>query len=413
MYGSLTLHGVSQPRIWSFVSGAGMMVASVLTIDHFFAANFPTSIFEGSFCDINSFFNCDSSAYSNISAPGGVPMGYFGLVVGLLVALGALFPSAGFERTNKTIALFNGIGVIALLLYSVLILKSLCLLCSLYYVFSLLSLYLFWKYGLDRDQVHFPARFLRPSLKHTVTFAVVTALGAYAVVLYHQARHEAQSGGVAARVVKQYYNLPRVETPSLVSPSWTVQATDRFEDAPIRVIEYADFLCPDCRYLTEQLDRLKEEFEGKINVAFQYFPLDAQCNKVVDKDKHPGACDLSYMAAYNPEAFQAIHDEVFANMEAARDPAWRLELAQKYRIEAALSDSATQALVHQIINTGTEYEKTSDQYAHGIRSTPTMILNNRMIIGTLPYEQLRAIFQALVDEHDGQGFIENWVETGP
>ena len=100
-------------------------------------------------------------------------------------------------------------------------------------------------------------------------------------------------------------------------------------------------------------------------------------------------------------------------MEAARDPAWRLELAQKYRVEAALSDSATQALVHQIINTGTEYEKTSDQYAHGIRSTPTMILNNRMIIGTLPYEQLRAIFQALVDEHDDQGFIENWVETGP
>ena len=56
---------------------------------------------------------------------------------------------------------------------------------------------------------------------------------------------------------------------------------------------------------------------------------------------------------------------------------------------------------------------TSDQYAHGIRSTPTLILNNRMIIGTLPYEQLRAIFQALVDEHNGQGFIENWVDTGP
>ena len=30
MSGSLTLHGVSQPRIWSFVSGVGMMVASVL-----------------------------------------------------------------------------------------------------------------------------------------------------------------------------------------------------------------------------------------------------------------------------------------------------------------------------------------------------------------------------------------------
>jgi hypothetical protein len=26
-----------------------------------------------------------------------------------------------------------------------------------------------------------------------------------------------------------------------------------------------------------------------------------------------------------------------------------------------------------------------------------MILNNRMVIGTFPYQQLRAIFQALVD----------------
>jgi hypothetical protein len=35
-----------------------------------------------------------------------------------------------------------------------------------------------------------------------------------------------------------------------------------------------------------------------------------------------------------------------------------------------------------------------------------------MIIGTLPYEHLRAIFQALVQEREGgvKKFIENWVE---
>jgi hypothetical protein len=40
-----------------------------------------------------------------------------------------------------------------------------------------------------------------------------------------------------------------------------------------------------------------------------------------------------------------------------------------------------------------------------------MIINNRMIIGTLPYQHLRAIFQALVDERDSgeKRFIENWV----
>lgn len=41
-----------------------------------------------------------------------------------------------------------------------------------------------------------------------------------------------------------------------------------------------------------------------------------------------------------------------------------------------------------------------------------MIINNRMVIGTVPYEQLRAIFRALVDERGGAKFLENWVDTG-
>jgi hypothetical protein len=78
-----------------------------------------------------------------------------------------------------------------------------------------------------------------------------------------------------------------------------------------------------------------------------------------------------------------------------------------------VEDSVTQALVHRMIETGQEYEKTSEEFSHGIRSTPTMIINNRMIIGTLPYEQLKAIFQALVDEAEGadRRFMENWEET--
>jgi len=51
---SLTLNGLWL-RFWSFITGLGMAVASYLTIDHFFKANFPQTIFTGSFCDLNSF----------------------------------------------------------------------------------------------------------------------------------------------------------------------------------------------------------------------------------------------------------------------------------------------------------------------------------------------------------------------
>ena len=40
-------------RILNFIFGAGMVVASVMTVRHFFMANYPSSIYQGSFCDIN------------------------------------------------------------------------------------------------------------------------------------------------------------------------------------------------------------------------------------------------------------------------------------------------------------------------------------------------------------------------
>ncbi|MFC1545433.1 vitamin K epoxide reductase family protein [Gemmatimonadota bacterium] len=415
MSSSLTLDGLTRKNILSFISGLGMMVASFMTIDHFFAANYPVSIWEGSFCDISAFFNCDSSAFSAISAIFGVPIGYFGMMLGGLIALGSVFPSRSLERTNGTLALLNIIGVIVLLAYSVVILGSLCLLCTGYYLFSGLSFYLFWRHGIAREEAGQIRRHLKPSLTILATFGMVTLVGAYGVSRYHHARIEAQSGGVVSRIVNQYYDLPLIENPSFISPYWSVRSTEQFEDAPIRIIEYADLLCPDCLFLAEQLDRLKVEFEGKINVAFQFFPLEAECNTVVEKDLHPGACDITLIAARDPSKFVEIHDEIWANFRSARNPDWQQALAEKYGVEDALTDPATQDIVHRIIETGREYEKTHERYSHGIRSTPTMIINNRMIIGTLPYEQLRAIFQALVDEAEQGGpkqFIENWEERG-
>ncbi len=406
---TLTVDGFRWPRILSVFSGIGMMTASLLTIRHFFLANYPETIFEGSFCDISAFFNCDSTAFSSIAQMMGIPIGYFGLIVGALVALGVFFPSESFERTNTFIAFLNTLGVIGLFIYSVFFLGSLCLFCTGFYIFSILSYILFWRFGIGRSQGGLFSRFFKPSFKILVTVACVSALGAYGVIQYHEAKKEAQAA-VSLRIVKQFRDLPMVRNPSFLSPYWTVRSTENFEDAPIQVIEFSDFLCPDCLFLTQQLDKLKEEFAGKINVVFQFFPLEGQCNTVVDKDIHPGACELSFIAAYDPAKFLVIHDELFANFNDARRPEWRQELARRYGVEEALNDPVTQDIVQTIVNTGSEYGKTSDRYAFGIRSTPTMIINGRMIIGTLPYEQLRAIFKDLVDEYEGRKeFIEHWV----
>jgi len=415
---SLTLNG-GWFRFWSFFTGLGMAVASFLTIDHFFRANFPETIFTGSFCDISSFFNCNSSAYSSIAHFQGVPLGYWGLVVGILVMIGAALPSFSMEKVNKFIALPNALGVLVLFFYSVFFLKSLCLLCSGYYVFSLLNFYLFYKLGVRskrRGLLGYWRDIVLSSFKPLVVIGLLTLMGAYGFHLFYQAKKDAQLGGVATKIVKEFYSLQPVKNPSFISPYWTAKASEKFEDAPIRIIEYADFLCPDCLFLFRQLERIKKEYAGKINIAFQFFPLEAKCNDVVDKDKHPGACDLAYIAAYDASKFLAIHDEIFKNFEKAKDPEWRRKLAKKYGVEAALNDEKTKEMVKKIIETGKEYEKTSDRFPYGIRSTPTMIINNRMIIGTLPYAHLKAIIESLLNENNksvpGENkFLENWVDT--
>lgn len=410
---TLTLSGLTLPRILSFVAGAGMITASAMTIRHFFRANYPATIFTGSFCDISAFFNCDSSAFSPISQIVGIPLGFFGLFMGALVVLGTIIPSEDFERTNKSLSLLNVLGVLGLFSYSVFVLGSLCLLCSGFYLFSIMNFILFWLYGIDREQKNLIARWVRPSFRLIVVFGLVAAAGAYGMIQYHDARKEAQTG-TAMTIVRQYFELPKVSSPSFLSPSWAVKSTDKFEDAPIQVVEYADFLCPDCLYLAEQMEKLKTEFAGKLNIAFQFFPLDA-CNTTVAEKRnlHPGACELADIAAaVDPARFPEIHDEIWANFRSAKSPDWRAALARKYGVEDAATNPQVQALVQKTIETGAEYEKTSDKFAHGIRSTPTLIINNRMIIGTLPYEHLRAIFRALVEEREGgaKKFIENWVE---
>jgi len=411
----LTTGGRAGPRLASFAAGLGMAVFSFLTIRHFFEANYPDSIFAGSFCDISAFFNCNSSAYSSLSVFMDVPLGVPGLVIGVLVMLGAVFPSEALERTNRFVALVNGFGVVALFLLSVFVLGSLCLLCTGYYVASLISLWLFWIFAPGKSEGHPGSnivRWLHPSLLHLAAFALFGIATAWGFAEYHEARRDAQTGGASARFVRQYFELPEVEWPSAISPFRTASATARFYDSPIQIVEYADLLCSDCRILSEQLKRLKPEFEGKLNVAFQFFPLDAKCNDVVEKDKHPGACDLSYLAAHDPELFLIVHDRVFDNFEAAKDPAWRDALAHELGLEGAVNDPVTIAAVQRLIETGREYDRTSDEYAHGIRSTPTMIINNRLVIGTFPDAQMRALFQALIDEAEegDRGFLENWVD---
>lgn len=409
---SLTLNGMTSLVVLHAIISLLVVIASFLSLRHFFQANFPSSLFDGSFCDISGFFNCDNSAYSFIAVIFGVPLGYFGMAVGMSSFMGIIFPSPAFERTNKFINFLNVIGILGLIFISVFILRSVCLYCLAFYIVSFANFILYYKKGIDAEKGFF-RQHLRPSFKYLFGIGLLTLIGAVNIYFYHQAKIEAQGGGTANKIVQQFFNLPKVKAPSIISPYYVSQAAEKFEEAPIRIIEYSDFQCPDCLKLYQDFKDLKKEFGDKMNIVYQFFPLDAKCNDVVSKDLHPQACTLSYIAAYDPDKFINIHDEIFENFYKARSEEWIMDLAKKYGVENALTDENTKKIVIDIINTGKEYEPTSEKYKYGIRSTPTMIINERMVIGTLPRVQLRAILKAILvkaeeDEKKASQFIESW-----
>ena len=254
------------------------------------------------------------------------------------------------------------------------------------------------------EPARFAQKWLRPSFKPLAIFLVIFAVGAYTLRALQGAKRQ-------ATFVAQYFSLPMVKLPTPLSHYWVVHSTDRFEDATIRVVEFSDVICDNSKVLNEALERLDRDFPGKMNVVFQFFPLETKCNHVVDKNKHPGACEAALIAAYDPTKFRQIQDDFFAHYYAAQKPEWRRELASRYGVEAAFTDAKTAQIVQEMIQTGAQYPPTSNEYPYGIRSVPTVILNERMIIGSLTYDQFRLICQAIIDKQtDKRQFIESWYD---
>lgn len=402
--------GSAALRNTAAAAGLGMAIVAALTVRHWFSVQFPASLADATSCGAAaSFFSCLDSANAPVAAPLGIPIGVYGLLVGGLLLLAALFPSAEFERFARRVSGLNLVLAAGLSAYSIVVLRSLCPLCFSYTGLSLVHFALVMVMRRQAGDAWAPLRPATAGIRYLVVFGVVTILAGWSVSVHREAKVAATSGSEADRLAARFMALEPVREPSFISPYMAIQSTPRFGDAPVRMVVYGDFLCSDCRFLAEQVHRLEQEFPGRLNVAFQFFPLEAKCNDVVDKDKFPGACDLAYAAAYRPERFRAIHDELFAAGPAARSASWQREFIRRHDAEAALTDPATRDVVHRMIATGAEYEKTSEQYAHGIRSTPTTIVNGRMLIGTLPYEHLRAIVQALLAESGATSrYLENW-----
>lgn len=374
---SLTLNGISGLNFLFILNAVAMIGVSIYLTSHYYDVLYPTKLGGAStLCNISNFFNCDAATYSKLSNIAGVPISFFGIVVGLLFLFSSLMPSHALEKTASAVAKYNFIGCVALFIFSIGALGSLCPFCTLYYVLSGIAFFLLWKHG-DNSWV--------PDFKVAGLWAVLLLIGSF---FFYQNTKSKEDLNVkmSASIVNQFKGLQTLGDPDVESPYKIHMATANFADAPIRITVFSDFQCPFCKIVAEQIPELVRRYPKQINVQYMFYPLDGKCNSNVQSRMHPHACDAAFIAACDEKKFVEVHDEIFAKQDKLGDGALA-EIAKSHNLTGCGENEEVKNKVITAINQGTKYS---------LKSTPTIIVNGKKIEGTIPNRQFFAIFDDIL-----------------
>jgi protein-disulfide isomerase/uncharacterized membrane protein len=148
-------------------------------------------------------------------------------------------------------------------------------------------------------------------------------------------------------------------------------------NAPVKVVEFSDFLCPFCRSLALGLTQFIPQAGGRITVYFINYPLDKDCNARLPRSTHPGSCWLALgsICAQYQEKFEAYHDKVFTSELSNPQPADVVRLAGEAglnatAVEGCLQDPKTKQALEVQIAEGNRLE---------VHATPTVYVDGKKL----------------------------------
>lgn len=148
-------------------------------------------------------------------------------------------------------------------------------------------------------------------------------------------------------------------------------------DAPLVVVEHADFECPYCAAAAPVLRRVVEGSEGRVRLVFRHFPLFT---------KHPFALTaaLASEAAAEQGRFWELHDELFTHQSSLTDAdlvahAARAGVPQPERVVGEHAQRHRPAVEADYADGG----------AAGVRGTPSILIGGRPYTGRVEESALR------------------------
>lgn len=149
-----------------------------------------------------------------------------------------------------------------------------------------------------------------------------------------------------------------------------IRATDHTlgaDHAPVAVVEYGDFECPNCKQAAPAVKLLLERFDQRVRFAYRHFPLE---------DVHPHAL-LAAEAAECAGAqgkFWEMHDLLYAHQDHLK--AKQLHgYAEQLGLDMALYTSEMDD--HVYLQRVREHIRSG--VASGVRGTPGMFVNGAIV----------------------------------
>jgi len=154
------------------------------------------------------------------------------------------------------------------------------------------------------------------------------------------------------------------------------------EDAPVTIVEFSDYQCPYCASWYQQtFDRLIANYPGQIRFVYRDLPL----------PMHPEAIPAAEAAncAGEQGAYWKFHDALFSGQYDLGRAAY-----EQYAADLGLEPAAFTACLDDHRTQDEVRADAADATRLGLTGTPSFVINGRILIGALPFED----FKAIIDE---------------
>jgi protein-disulfide isomerase len=176
------------------------------------------------------------------------------------------------------------------------------------------------------------------------------------------------------------FSLPYPDLPRIEVPIGEYDPVIGASDAVVTIIQFAEYQCPYCNRVAPTLDRVLEEYDGKVRMVFKDFPLSSHGRAM------PAA--IAAHCAGEQDHYWDMNRLMLANQQALEDA----DLL-RYAGDLSLDVDAFQSC----LVSGKFEPYIAEDMAHGrdagVSATPSFLINGISFSGAQPYERFSALIE--------------------